>query len=106
MALLTLQRSPPLAAHKDLVSDDQKADSSLCESFYMVKGAALFLQQGGIASCPKTQLHQENSVNVTVQFGLRQDSLWQHNYKGEPEGNTDMRISGIRDDPPHHHQQT
>ncbi|XP_046695041.1 protein phosphatase Slingshot homolog 1 isoform X6 [Silurus meridionalis] len=64
MALLTLQRSPPLAAHKDLVSDDQKADSSLCESFYMVKGAALFLQQGGSASCPKTQLHQENSDDL------------------------------------------
>ncbi|XP_046695038.1 protein phosphatase Slingshot homolog 1 isoform X3 [Silurus meridionalis] len=30
----------------------------------MVKGAALFLQQGGSASCPKTQLHQENSDDL------------------------------------------
>ncbi|KAI5089396.1 hypothetical protein C0J45_20804 [Silurus meridionalis] len=30
-------------------------------------------------------------ARLREEFGLRQDSLWQHNYKGEPEGNTDMR---------------
>ncbi|KAM9622082.1 protein phosphatase Slingshot homolog 1 [Trichechus inunguis] len=54
MALVTLQRSPtPSAASSASNSeleagsdDDRKLNLSLSESFFMVKGAALFLQQG------------------------------------------------------------
>uniref|UniRef100_A0AAV2J256 Iron-sulfur cluster assembly enzyme ISCU n=1 Tax=Knipowitschia caucasica TaxID=637954 RepID=A0AAV2J256_KNICA len=61
MALVTLQRSPtPSAASsgstEDFGSDDdRKNNQCLSESFFMVKGAALFLQQGGIAQEPNTQ---------------------------------------------------
>ncbi|XP_036418879.1 protein phosphatase Slingshot homolog 1 isoform X2 [Colossoma macropomum] len=69
MALVTLQRSPTptaaslvstatLNAEEDLVRDDgQRASLSLNESFVMVKGAALFLQQG--AQGPKTPTHHK-----------------------------------------------
>ncbi|XP_018415896.1 PREDICTED: protein phosphatase Slingshot homolog 1 [Nanorana parkeri] len=53
MALVTLQRSPtPSAASSASTSeefgndDDRKTNLSLSDSFFMVKGAALFLQQG------------------------------------------------------------
>ncbi|XP_067395584.1 protein phosphatase Slingshot homolog 1 [Emydura macquarii macquarii] len=54
MALVTLQRSPtPSAASSASASElevgsdeDRKLNLSLSESFFMVKGAALFLQQG------------------------------------------------------------
>lgn len=37
------------------------AFSSLSESFFMVKGAALFLQQGGSAQGPKTPTHHKHA---------------------------------------------
>lgn len=54
MALVTLQRSPtPSAASSASTSEleagsdeERKLNVSLSESFFMVKGAALFLQQG------------------------------------------------------------
>ncbi|XP_075390559.1 protein phosphatase Slingshot homolog 1 isoform X2 [Tenrec ecaudatus] len=55
MALVTLQRSPTPSAASSSASnselevgsdDDRKLNLSLSESFFMVKGAALFLQQG------------------------------------------------------------
>uniref|UniRef100_H3DEL3 Protein phosphatase Slingshot homolog 1 n=1 Tax=Tetraodon nigroviridis TaxID=99883 RepID=H3DEL3_TETNG len=67
MALVTLQRSPtPSAASsastatttagEDLGSEDERrANQSLSESFFMVKGAALFLQQG--SSHPGQKAH-------------------------------------------------
>ncbi|XP_016130726.1 protein phosphatase Slingshot homolog 1-like [Sinocyclocheilus grahami] len=72
MALVTLQRSPtPSAASsastnagEDLGSDDdRKANLSLSESFFMVKGAALFLQQGSSAQGPRTPTHHKNAGN-------------------------------------------
>ncbi|XP_055730655.1 protein phosphatase Slingshot homolog 1-like isoform X1 [Salvelinus fontinalis] len=71
MALVTLQRSPtPSAAStastattnagEDFGSDDdRRANQSLSESFFMVKGAALFLQQGTNAQGPKTPTHHK-----------------------------------------------
>ncbi|XP_026103652.1 protein phosphatase Slingshot homolog 1-like [Carassius auratus] len=73
MALVTLQRSPtPSAASsastnagEDLGSDDdQKANLSLSESFFMVKGAALFLQQGSSAQEPRTPTHHTNAGDL------------------------------------------
>ncbi|KAM6166202.1 protein phosphatase Slingshot homolog 1 isoform 2-T2 [Erethizon dorsatum] len=55
MALVTLQRSPTPSAASSSASnseleagsdEDRKVNLSLSESFFMVKGAALFLQQG------------------------------------------------------------
>ncbi|XP_007448295.1 PREDICTED: protein phosphatase Slingshot homolog 1 [Lipotes vexillifer] len=55
MALVTLQRSPTPSAASSSASnseleagsdEDRKLNHSLSESFFMVKGAALFLQQG------------------------------------------------------------
>ncbi|KAL4698715.1 hypothetical protein H8959_011372 [Pygathrix nigripes] len=55
MALVTLQRSPTPSAASSSASnseleagseEDRKLNLSLSESFFMVKGAALFLQQG------------------------------------------------------------
>ncbi|KAL7838323.1 hypothetical protein AOLI_G00267270 [Acnodon oligacanthus] len=69
MALVTLQRSPKRTAgslvtsstpnlEEELARDDgQRAILSLNESFVMVKGAALFLQQG--AQSPKTPSHHK-----------------------------------------------
>ncbi|KAF7667550.1 hypothetical protein LDENG_00057860 [Lucifuga dentata] len=76
MALVTLQRSPtPSAvssgsttnssAGEDFGSDDdRKNNQSLSESFFMVKGAALFLQQGGNAEEPKTPTHQKHAGDL------------------------------------------
>eukprot|EP00064_Thunnus_orientalis_P017537 superscaffoldBa00003755_g17621 len=81
MALVTLQRSPtPSAASsasttnssagEDFGSDDdRKINQSLSESFFMVKGAALFLQQGGNAEGPKTPTHHKHAGKFT-QLGL------------------------------------
>nr|XP_060642098.1 protein phosphatase Slingshot homolog 1 isoform X1 [Anolis sagrei ordinatus] len=66
MALVTLQRSPtPSAASSsastselDAGSDEErKLNLSLSESFFMVKGAALFLQQGNSPQGPRTSPH-------------------------------------------------
>ncbi|KAK7934115.1 hypothetical protein WMY93_005011 [Mugilogobius chulae] len=69
MALVTLQRSPTpsaassastatTAAGEDFGSDDERrANQSLSESFFMVKGAALFLQQG--SSHPSQKTHPQ-----------------------------------------------
>ncbi|XP_074062179.1 protein phosphatase Slingshot homolog 1 isoform X2 [Macrotis lagotis] len=62
MALVTLQRSPtPSAASssagtsEEVGSDeDRKLNLSLSESFFMVKGAALFLQQGNSPQGPRS----------------------------------------------------
>ncbi|XP_069028976.1 protein phosphatase Slingshot homolog 1 [Embiotoca jacksoni] len=76
MALVTLQRSPtPSAASsasttnssagEDFGSDDdRKNNQSLSESFFMVKGAALFLQQGGSAQGPKTPTHHKHAGDL------------------------------------------
>ncbi|XP_067294844.1 protein phosphatase Slingshot homolog 1 [Pseudorasbora parva] len=73
MALVTLQRSPtPSAASsastnagEDLGSDDdRKANLSLSESFFMVKGAALFLQQGSSPQGPRTPTHHKNAGDL------------------------------------------
>lgn len=76
MALVTLQRSPtPSAASsastanssagEDFGSDDdRKNNQSLSESFFMVKGAALFLQQGGATQGPKTPTHHKNAGDL------------------------------------------
>ncbi|XP_064128386.1 protein phosphatase Slingshot homolog 1 isoform X3 [Loxodonta africana] len=65
MALVTLQRSPtPSAASSASNSeleagsdDDRKLNLSLSESFFMVKGAALFLQQGSSPQGPRSLQH-------------------------------------------------
>ncbi|XP_062814498.1 protein phosphatase Slingshot homolog 1 [Anolis carolinensis] len=66
MALVTLQRSPtPSAASSsasnselDAGSDEERRlNLSLSESFFMVKGAALFLQQGNSPQGPRTSTH-------------------------------------------------
>uniref|UniRef100_A0AAX7SKH1 Protein phosphatase Slingshot homolog 1 n=1 Tax=Astatotilapia calliptera TaxID=8154 RepID=A0AAX7SKH1_ASTCA len=76
MALVTLQRSPtPSAASsasttnssagEDFGSDDErKNNQSLSESFFMVKGAALFLQQGGSTQGPKTPTHHKHAGDL------------------------------------------
>ncbi|KAK7895283.1 hypothetical protein WMY93_020608 [Mugilogobius chulae] len=76
MALVTLQRSPtPSAASsastanssagKDFGSDeDRKNNQCLSESFFMVKGAALFLQQGGVAQEPHTPTHHKHAGDL------------------------------------------
>ncbi|CAI9569518.1 unnamed protein product [Staurois parvus] len=64
MALVTLQRSPtPSAASSASTSeefgndDDRKTNLSLSDSFFMVKGAALFLQQGNCYQGQRSLLH-------------------------------------------------
>ncbi|XP_033846256.1 protein phosphatase Slingshot homolog 1 [Periophthalmus magnuspinnatus] len=76
MALVTLQRSPtPSAASsastanssagEDFGSDDdRKNNQCLSESFFMVKGAALFLQQGGAAQDPNTPTHHKHAGDL------------------------------------------
>ncbi|XP_027719945.1 protein phosphatase Slingshot homolog 1 isoform X1 [Vombatus ursinus] len=62
MALVTLQRSPTPSAASSSAStseevgsdEDRKLNLSLSESFFMVKGAALFLQQGNSAQGPRS----------------------------------------------------
>ncbi|KAJ1092932.1 hypothetical protein NDU88_006042 [Pleurodeles waltl] len=64
MALVTLQRSPtPSAASSASTSEEVGSDEerrsnlSLSESFFMVKGAALFLQQGNSTQGHRSLLH-------------------------------------------------
>ncbi|XP_059569374.1 protein phosphatase Slingshot homolog 1 isoform X1 [Alligator mississippiensis] len=65
MALVTLQRSPtPSAASSASTSElevgsdeDRKFNVSLSESFFMVKGAALFLQQGNSSQGQRSLQH-------------------------------------------------
>nr|XP_055055416.1 protein phosphatase Slingshot homolog 1 [Misgurnus anguillicaudatus] len=72
MALVTLQRSPtPSAASsastnagEDLGSEDDRRANSLSESFFMVKGAALFLQQGSSTQGPITPTHHKNAGDL------------------------------------------
>ncbi|XP_030005693.1 protein phosphatase Slingshot homolog 1 isoform X2 [Sphaeramia orbicularis] len=76
MALVTLQRSPtPSAASSSSTTnssagedfgsdDDRKNNQSLSESFFMVKGAALFLQQGSSAQGPKTPTHHKHAGDL------------------------------------------
>lgn len=44
--------------------------SSLSESFFMVKGAALFLQQGGNAEEPKTPTHHKHAGRSRLHIRL------------------------------------
>ncbi|XP_058512518.1 protein phosphatase Slingshot homolog 1 isoform X2 [Ochotona princeps] len=66
MALVTLQRSPTPSAASSSASnseleagsdEERKLNLSLSESFFMVKGAALFLQQGNSAQGPRSLQH-------------------------------------------------
>nr|XP_012612076.1 protein phosphatase Slingshot homolog 1-like [Microcebus murinus] len=66
MALVTLQRSPTPSAASSSASnseletgsdEDRKLNLSLSESFFMVKGAALFLQQGSSAQGQRCLQH-------------------------------------------------
>ncbi|XP_073438689.1 protein phosphatase Slingshot homolog 1 [Dendrobates tinctorius] len=64
MALVTLQRSPtPSAASSASTSEEfgndeeRKTNLSLSDSFFMVKGAALFLQQGNSFQGQRSLLH-------------------------------------------------
>ncbi|XP_030231551.1 protein phosphatase Slingshot homolog 1 isoform X1 [Gadus morhua] len=76
MALVTLQRSPtPSAAStastatttagEDFGSDDERRlNQSLSESFFMVKGAALFLQQGTSPQGQHAQAHHQHAGDL------------------------------------------
>ncbi|CAL8334537.1 unnamed protein product [Arctogadus glacialis] len=76
MALVTLQRSPtPSAAStastatttagEDFGSDDERRlNQSLGESFFMVKGAALFLQQGTSPQGQHAQAHHQHAETL------------------------------------------
>uniref|UniRef100_A0ABM5F1M0 protein-serine/threonine phosphatase n=1 Tax=Pogona vitticeps TaxID=103695 RepID=A0ABM5F1M0_9SAUR len=66
MALVTLQRSPTPSAASSSAStselevgsdEERKLNLSLSESFFMVKGAALFLQQGSSPQGPRSLPH-------------------------------------------------
>ncbi|XP_063000018.1 protein phosphatase Slingshot homolog 1 [Elgaria multicarinata webbii] len=66
MALVTLQRSPTPSAASSSAStselevgsdEERKLNLSLSESFFMVKGAALFLQQGNSPQGPRSLPH-------------------------------------------------
>ncbi|XP_076843238.1 protein phosphatase Slingshot homolog 1 isoform X1 [Brachyhypopomus gauderio] len=103
MALVTLQRSPtPSAAStastttttagEDFGSDDERRlNQSLSESFFMVKGAALFLQQGSSAQGQKPHTHHKNAgdlpqhlqvmINILrsedrIKLAVRLESIW------------------------------
>ncbi|XP_067106456.1 protein phosphatase Slingshot homolog 1 [Osmerus mordax] len=87
MALVTLQRSPtPSAASsastattnagEDVGSDDdRKANQSLSESFFMVKGAALFLQQGSSPQGPKTLTHHQHAGDLPQHLQIMINTL-------------------------------
>ncbi|XP_039627758.1 protein phosphatase Slingshot homolog 1 isoform X1 [Polypterus senegalus] len=76
MALVTVQRSPtPSAAStastattnagEDFGSDDERRlNQSLSESFFMVKGAALFLQQGSTLQGQKVHSHHKHAGDL------------------------------------------
>ncbi|KAJ8005665.1 hypothetical protein DPEC_G00120290 [Dallia pectoralis] len=99
MALVTLQRSPtPSAAStasnagEDFGSDDERRlNQSLSESFFMVKGAALFLQQGNSPQGQKAHPHHKNAgdlpqhlqvmINILrsedrIKLAVRLESAW------------------------------
>ncbi|XP_065106802.2 protein phosphatase Slingshot homolog 1 isoform X1 [Paramisgurnus dabryanus] len=103
MALVTLQRSPtPSAAStsstattnagEDFGSDDERRlNQSLSESFFMVKGAALFLQQGSCPQGPRGQPHHKHAgdlpqhlqvmINILrsedrIKLAVRLESAW------------------------------
>ncbi|KAG7480861.1 hypothetical protein MATL_G00060750 [Megalops atlanticus] len=103
MALVTLQRSPtPSAAStasttttnagEDFGSDDERRlNQSLSESFFMVKGAALFLQQGSSPQCQKSHPHHKHAgdlpqhlqvmINILrsedrIKLAVRLESAW------------------------------
>ncbi|XP_028830075.1 protein phosphatase Slingshot homolog 1 [Denticeps clupeoides] len=87
MALVTLQRSPtPSAASsastatttagEDLGSDEErKANQSLSESFFMVKGAALFLQQGSSAQGQRTPTHHKHAGDLPQHLQIMINTL-------------------------------
>ncbi|XP_019717224.1 protein phosphatase Slingshot homolog 1 isoform X2 [Hippocampus comes] len=103
MALVTLQRSPtPSAAStastatttagEDFGSEDERRmNQSLSESFFMVKGAALFLQQGSSQQGQKVQPHHKHAgdlpqhlqvmINILrsedrIKLAVRLESAW------------------------------
>ncbi|KAI1900991.1 hypothetical protein AGOR_G00055540 [Albula goreensis] len=103
MALVTLQRSPtPSAAStasttttnagEDFGSDDERRlNQSLSESFFMVKGAALFLQQGSSSQSQKAHPHHKHAgdlpqhlqvmINILrsedrIKLAVRLESAW------------------------------
>ncbi|XP_019956459.2 protein phosphatase Slingshot homolog 1 isoform X1 [Paralichthys olivaceus] len=103
MALVTLQRSPTpsaastgstatTAAGEDFGSDDERrANQSLSESFFMVKGAALFLQQGSSHQGQKAHPHHKHAgdlpqhlqvmINILrsedrIKLAVRLESAW------------------------------
>ncbi|KAM9858873.1 protein phosphatase Slingshot homolog 1 [Aulostomus maculatus] len=103
MALVTLQRSPtPSAAStastttttagEDFGSEDERRiNQSLSESFFMVKGAALFLQQGSTHQSQKVHPHHKHAgdlpqhlqvmINILrsedrIKLAVRLESAW------------------------------
>ncbi|XP_041742337.1 protein phosphatase Slingshot homolog 1 isoform X1 [Coregonus clupeaformis] len=103
MALVTLKRSPtPSAAStasttttnagEDFGSDyERRLNQSLSESFFMVKGAALFLQQGSSPQGHKAQPHHKHAgdlpqhlqvmINILrsedrIKLAVRLESAW------------------------------
>lgn len=103
MALVTLQRSPtPSAAStastanttagEDFGSEDERrVNQSLSESFFMVKGAALFLQQGSSHQSQKAHPHHKHAgdlpqhlqvmINILrsedrIKLAVRLESAW------------------------------
>nr|XP_020450268.1 protein phosphatase Slingshot homolog 1 [Monopterus albus] len=103
MALVTLQRSPtPSAtstastatttAGEELGSEDERrTNQSLSESFFMVKGAALFLQQGSSHQGQKVHPHHKHAgdlpqhlqvmINILrsedrIKLAVRLESAW------------------------------
>uniref|UniRef100_A0A3B4YWT2 protein-serine/threonine phosphatase n=1 Tax=Seriola lalandi dorsalis TaxID=1841481 RepID=A0A3B4YWT2_SERLL len=103
MALVTLQRSPtPSAAStastatttagEDFGSEDERRiNQSLSESFFMVKGAALFLQQGSSHQGQKVHPHHKHAgdlpqhlqvmINILrsedrIKLAVRLESAW------------------------------
>ncbi|XP_037337204.1 protein phosphatase Slingshot homolog 1 isoform X1 [Pungitius pungitius] len=103
MALVTLQRSPtPSAASTASTStttagedfgseDERRINQSLSESFFMVKGAALFLQQGSSQQDQKAHPHHKHAgdlpqhlqvmINILrsedrIKLAVRLESAW------------------------------
>eukprot|EP00062_Callorhinchus_milii_P016373 gi/632967600/ref/XP_007900066.1/ PREDICTED: protein phosphatase Slingshot homolog 1 isoform X2 [Callorhinchus milii] len=97
MALVTVQRSPtPSASSSPSVSevgsdDDRRLQQSLSDSFFTVKGAALFLQQGSGPQVPRCyhhhkyagdlQLHLQVMINHLrsedrIKLAVRLESTW------------------------------
>ncbi|XP_078277917.1 protein phosphatase Slingshot homolog 1 isoform X2 [Rhinoraja longicauda] len=72
MALVTVQRSPtPSASSSPSVSevgsdDDHRAQQSLSDSFFTVKGAALFLQQGSSSQVSRCHHHHKYAGDLQL----------------------------------------